>query len=133
MGLKAVSVIANVNFGVPVARTINFATAYQALVPTQPAVISINLNATASLTLGGGTTCTADVIIGPDNTVTGGSGFVIGKYRNSMTGSVIVGVGLNTDSSSQIQFLLPAGWYYAVRQTSGTVSIVSAFDQTVAP
>lgn len=35
-----------------------------------------------------------------------------------------------TSSTSTCTVAIPAGWYYAVRQTSGTVSIVSAYDQT---
>ncbi len=135
MGLKAVSVIVDVdvNWGVPNPVVVSLATAYQAQDPTRPAVININMNSVASLTLGGGTTNTADIVIGPTAAVASGTGTVIGKYRNTMTGAVIVGVGVNTDASSQIQFLLPIGWFYAVRQTSGTVTIISVFDQAVSP
>ncbi len=131
MGLKAVSIIVDVDFGIPGSRSLSFATAYQANIPERPAVININLTSTASLTLGGGTTNTADVIIGPTTSVASGTGTVIGTYRNTMTGVVIVGVGVNTESASQIQFLLPMGWYFAIRQTAGTVTIISTFDQAV--
>lgn len=135
MGLKAVSVIVDldVNWGVPQTIAPSFATAYQAQDPTRPAILNINLNSVAALTLGGGTTNTADIIIGTTPAVAAGTGTVIGKYRNTMSGTVVIGIGINTDASSQIQFLLPIGWYWAIRQTAGTVSIVSAFEQAVSP
>lgn len=133
MGLKAVSVVIDMDWGVPQSLTPSFATAYQAQDPTRPAIININLNSVAVLTLGGGTTNTADIVIGATAAVAGGTGTIIGKYRNTLTGTVIIGVGLNSDASSQIQFLLPIGWYWAIRLTAGTVSIVSTFEQAVSP
>lgn len=133
MGLKAVSVVIDVNWGVPAPVTVLLATAYQALDPTRPAVININMNSVAALTLGGGTTNTADILIGATSAVAAGTGTIIGKYRNTLTGTLVIGVAINSDASSQIQFLLPIGWFYAVRQTSGTVSIISTFDQSVSP
>lgn len=115
----------------PVALTL--ATAFQATDPTKAATISINLNSVASITLGGGTVNTADVLIGATNAVATGTGTIIGKYRNTLSGAVVVGVGINSDCISQIQFMLPIGWFYAVRQTAGTIVIVSAFDQSVVP
>lgn len=133
MGLKAVSVVVDMNWGVPQSLTPAFATAYQAQDPTRPAIVNLNLNSVAALTLGGGTTNTADIVIGPTAAVAAGTGTVIGKYRNTLTGTVIIGVGLNSDASSQIQFLLPIGWYWAVRLTAGAVTIVSTFEQAVSP
>lgn len=135
MALKAVSVVVDldVNWGVPTPLTPAFATAYQAQDPTRPAILNINLNSVASLTLGGGTTNTADIVIGPTAAVASGTGTVIGKYRNTLTGALVVGLAVNSDASSQIQFLLPIGWYWAVRQTSGTIVIVSTFEQAVSP
>lgn len=139
MSIKSVSAdwsqapVTPVVFGTPVPLTLSLATAYQASNPLKPSIININLNSVASITLGGGTVNTADVLIGATSAVASGTGTVIGRYRNTVSGAVVIGVGINTDSASQIQFLLPAGWYYAIRQTSGTVNITSAFEQSVAP
>ena len=115
--------------GNPTTITLSLATAYQSSDPAKSAVISLNINSTASLTLGGGTANTGQVVIGPTSAVASGTGTVIGVYRNTLSGTVVVGVGMNSDSASQIQFVLPIGWYYAVRQTAGTINITSAFEQ----
>lgn len=117
--------------GSPNALAPSLATAYQASDPTRAAVVTINLSSAAGLSLTSGETHTADVLIGSTNAVAGGTGTVAGKYNNSLTGVLGVGLGVNVASANPIVFTLPIGWYYAVRQTSGTVSIVSAFDQAI--
>lgn len=119
------------SFGPPVARTLALATAFQASDPAKPALVTINLTSVANLTLGAGTTNTADIVIGATAAVASGTGTVIGKYRNSLTGSLVVGLNINTDSGVQIVLPLPVGWFFAVRQTAGTVVITSAYDQVV--
>lgn len=109
------------------------ATAFQATDPSRSSIVTINLNSVASITLGGGTVNTADILMGATSAVAAGTGTVIGRYRNTLSGAVIVGVGINSDCISQIQFVMPMGWFYAVRQTAGTIVIVSAFDQTILP
>lgn len=134
MTIKSVSAATSVAFGIPITRTLALDTAYQASDALHPAVLSINLTSVASITLvGGGTINTADILIGATSAVASGTGTVIGKYRNTISGVVVLGVGINTDSASQIQFVLPIAWFFAVRQTAGTVVITSAFDQSVAP
>lgn len=119
--------------GAPTALVVVLATAYQASDPTKAAVVSLNLNSVAGLTLGGGTVNTADVVMGATAAVAGGTGTIIGRYRNTLTGALVIGLVVNSDSASQIQFVLPIGWFFAVRQTAGTVSITSAFDQSMLP
>jgi len=119
-----------VAFGTPVARTLSLATAYQASTPAKPALVTINLNSTATLSVSGGTTITGEVRIGPTNAVATGGGTAVGLYKNSLTGTLTATLNFNTDSYNTISFALPAGWFFAVRQTAGTtLSIVSAFDQ----
>jgi len=117
--------------GAPNALALSLATAYQATDPTKAALVTVNITSTASITLAVGTTNTADVLIGATNAVAGGTGSAIGKYRNSQTGALVVGANLNTDSTVQYTFFLPAGWFFAVRQTAGAVTIVNAFDQSI--
>lgn len=118
-------------FSVPNTRTLSLATAYQASDPTKPATVTLNLSSTASLSLAVGTTNTADILIGSTTAVATGTGTVIAKYSNSLTGTLVVGLALNTASASPIMFALPIGWYFAIRQTGGTVTITSAYDQAV--
>lgn len=118
-------------FGSPNALTVSLATAYQATTPAKPAVVTINVASTANFSIAGGTTNTADVLIGATNAVASGTGTVVGKYANSVTGTIAAGLNMNSQSTVQYILHLPAGWFFAVRQTGGTVSIVSAFDQAV--
>lgn len=115
----------------PTARSLLAATAYQALTNTKPAIITVNLSSSAGLTLTSGTTNTAQIVVGATNGVAGGSGTVVGKYSNSLTGTLVVGLALNTSSLSPVTFALPVGWYFAVRVLSGTVVIDSTFDQAL--
>ena len=118
----------------PTARTITAGTAYQASDKTKPALITINLTSSASLSISGGQTHTADVLIGSTAasvTGTNPSGMAIAKYSNSNTGAIAVGLALATIAGQSATIALPAGWYFAVRVTSGTVTITSAFDQAL--
>jgi hypothetical protein len=121
----------SVPIGAPAARTLSLATAYQAANPAKPALVTVNLTSNANISLSGGTTNTADVVIGATNAVASGTGTTIGKYTNSNTGALTVGLNISTVAANPTTFVLPAGWYFAVRQTAGTVSITSAFDQAV--
>ena len=117
--------------GAPNSRTVALATAYQATDNTKPAIVSVNLSSTASISLSGGATNTADIVIGSTNAVASGTGTVIGKYGNSNTGTLTVGLNLSTISAVGYSFALPAGWFFAIRQTGGTVTVTSAFDQSM--
>jgi hypothetical protein len=117
--------------GPPVTRTLSLGTAYRASNPSSAAVVSVNITSTASISLSGGTTNSADIVVGPTSGVSGGTGSVVGKYSNSNTGSLTLGLNLSTISAVPCVFDLPAGYYFAIRQTSGTVTITSAFDQTL--
>lgn len=117
--------------GSPNARTLSLATAYQATDNTKSAIVTVNITSTANFSLTGGTTNSADIVIGATTAVASGTGTVIGKYSNSVTGTIAVGLNMNSAAASPISFILPAGWYFAIRQTAGTVTITSAFDQAI--
>lgn len=124
--------VAGVNaIGSPNVRTLSLATAYRATDITKPAIVTINLSSTAGLTISGGTTNTADIVIGSTNAVATGTGTALGKYSNTLTGTLVIGLAVNSVGQTPITIPLPAGWYFAIRQTSGTVSITTAFDQAV--
>lgn len=120
-----------ISVAAPTSRSLSLATAYQATDNTKPSFVTINLTSTAAISLSGGATNAADIVIGSTNGVAVGTGTQIGKYTNSNTGSLTIGLNLSTISGVGYSFALPAGWYFAVRQTSGTVTITSAFDQAL--
>jgi hypothetical protein len=117
--------------GQPVSRSLSLATAYQATDPTKPAVVTINLTSSANFSLTGGTTNSADILVGTTSGVASGTGSVVAKYSNSVTGTIAVGLNMNSVAALPHVIHVPAGYYFAVRQTSGAVTITSAFDQTV--
>lgn len=131
-GVPGIQGPAGVNaFGTPNGRSLSLSTAYQSSDPTKPAIITVNITSVASLSLAVGQTNTADIVIGATTAVATGTGTVINKYRNSLTGTLIIGLAVTTDSGISATFALPIGWYFAVRQTGGTIAIASAYDQAV--
>lgn len=118
-------------FGTPTSRTLSLATAYLATTTTKPAMVTINLTSTANFSLVGGTTNTADILIGSTTGVATGTGTIMCKYGNSITGTIAVGLNMNSVAAYSCTLALPAGYYFAIRQTAGTVTITSAFDQAV--
>ena len=131
-GLTGATGPAGVNaFGAPTTRTVALGTAYQATTNTKPAIVTLNLTSIASLTLTAGTTPTANIVIGATTAVATGTGTIVGKYANGLTGALVVGLAINSTTTVPFSFALPTGWYFAVVQTAATVSIVSAFDQSV--
>lgn len=119
------------SIGSPNSRSLSVATAYQATDNTKPAFVNINLTSTASLSLSGGTTNTASVFISSSSTVNTTGGSAVCTHGNSNTGALTIGLALSTVSTTPCSFALPAGWYMAIRTASGTVTVVSAFDQPI--
>ena len=117
--------------GSPTSRAPSAATAYQATNPNAVAIVNLNLTSSAALSISGGTTNSADIVIGSTNAVASGTGTVIGKYSNSSTGTLTIGLNTATVAACPISFILPAGWYWAWRITSGSVTATSAFDQQI--
>lgn len=119
--------------GSPNVLSISLGNAFQATDPTKAALVTINMNSVASLSISGGTTITGEVRIGASSTGLGAgtSGTAVGAYKNSLTGTIVVGVAMNSESYNAVTIALPAGWFFAVRATAGTLVIVSAFDQSI--
>lgn len=117
--------------GAPNSRSLSLATAYQATNTAKPSTVAVNLTSTATISLSGGTTNTATVVIGSTNAVASGTGTTICNYANTNTGALTIGLNINTVAASTCTFALPIGWYFAVRQTAGTITITSAFDQQI--
>lgn len=117
--------------GTPNTRTIAFATAYQATNNAKPALIMVSLTSTSGLTLGGGTTASANIIIGATSAVASGTGTVLGSYSNGLTGALVVGLAINAIQTTPITIPLPTGYFFALIITAGTPAVVSAFDQSI--
>lgn len=118
--------------GTPNARTLSFNTAYQATDNTKPAIIEISLQANSSISLAGAVNNEGVIYLGSTTAVSSGTGSAVGVYKNNLGGTLIIGLNLSNQAASTYTFGLPAGYYFAVRQTSGTgLQIVSAFDQSL--
>lgn len=115
--------------GAPNTLSITPGTAYQATNNAKPAHVTINLTSTAQITLSGSTSIVAEVVIGSTNGVASGTGTVIGRHANTYSGAVVLGVSISETITEPISFVLPAGWYFAVRNITGTATVFSAYDQ----
>lgn len=115
--------------GSPNTLSVTAGTAYQATNNTKPAHVTVNLTSTASITLAGSTSVIAEVVIGSTSAVASGTGTVIGRHANTYSGAVVIGVSISETITAPIAFVLPAGWYFAVRNISGTATVFSAYDQ----
>lgn len=115
----------------PSSKALSIGSPAQCADTTKPCVITVNFNSTAALSLAGGTTITGEVRMGNSSTglCAGSSGTPIGAYKNSLTGTLVVGLAVNTESYNNITAIVPAGGWICPRQTAGTVAIVSAYEQ----
>lgn len=119
-------------FGLPTTRTLALATAYQATTTARPAQVTVTLQATSSISLSGASNNEGEIVIGTANTVATGTGTKIATYKNNLGGGLVVGLNLTSTQANTYSFSLPAGGFFAIRQTSGTgLTITSAFDQAV--
>ena len=117
---------------VPVARVITLATAYQATDTTKASFVTVNITATSSISLSGTSNNEGGVWIGSTNAVASGTGNQVGAYKNALGGTLVVGLTVTSAQTQPYSFMLPAGWFWAVRQTVGTgMSIVSTFEQAL--
>lgn len=118
------NIISDVN-----ARSIAFATAYQATNPAKPAFLKIIIDLTTTVGIGSPQANTVELIIGPTNAVAGGTGTVEDTYRSDLSVTLI---SLGFTGRQALQGILPVGYWWAVRRTAGTgISIISATDRTL--
>jgi|GEM_PF-5870019 len=117
--------------GNPNPRTLTVSTAYQASDPSRPAVVTINMAASAALNLTTGTNNLANILMGPTAAVATGSGTVVGQFSNSLTGTLVVGLGVNSGNVNTVVMNLPVGWYFAVIPIGGAVTMATVVDQSL--
>lgn len=116
--------------GAPTSRTLSLATAYQCTTTSNPCTWTITTN--CPITGFGTSSCAGEIRIGSNsNIASGASGTVIVPISRSFTGlSALLTFGNSNNDASSIT--LPAGWYLAVRQPSGSgLTVQSAFDQQI--
>lgn len=115
--------------GSPNSRTMALATAYQCTDNSKPCSFTVSVSCPYTLSLLAGATCGGEVRIGSANTVaSGASGTAIAPVQRSASG--ILGLATNDYETKTID--LPAGWYIAVRQTTGSgMTIPAAYDQSL--
>lgn len=122
-------------FAAPLTMTPVVGTAAQALDPTRPALLTINVMITQNLTLAGTLTDVMELRIGPDKAgvEAGTSGVALDEAGQSLTG-IAVSIGMGNSMRLPMKAFLPAGWWYAIRRVQGQASrqqITSAFQQAV--
>lgn len=117
-------------FGSPNVRTVSLATAYQATDPSKASVVTVTLQAQSAISLTGANNNEGTIVLGSTSAVASGTGTTIANYKNNLGGGLVVGLNLNIQTAQTYTIAMPAGWYFAVRQTTGTgLAVVSAFDQ----
>ncbi len=119
-------------FSHPTARSVSIATSYQSTAAGLPSSFFLNLTSTSTISLAGTTNNEGGVWMGPDASVASTGGTKVCDYKNSFGGSLVIGLTLSTSQSAQCVVMLPAGWYFAVRQTAGSgMTISTAFEQGI--
>lgn len=126
------------SIGAPAALTVTLgASAYQANNSAKDAVVVLNVGATSTQTLLSTTEASQkiEVVVGATSgAVTGATptGAKVGQFESTQSNTVVVGLTLNQKNAGTITFLLPAGYYFRVRQTAGSQGfLTSAFDQAI--
>lgn len=115
-------------YGPPVTRSLSLATAYQASDPTKPAVVTVMIDLSTSVSIGS-VTQTVELIMGSTSAVASGTGTLADSWANALTVTLI---SITMAGRQKLTCQLPVGWFFAVRRTVGTgMSISSAFDQSV--
>lgn len=116
--------------GTPTTRSLSLATAYQCTNTAQPCLFTITLQSQSSISLGGAVNNEGQIVLGSTNAVASGTGTALVTYKNNLGGTLVVGLNLSSQQANSYVVPVPAGWYLAVRQTSGSgLQVVSAFDQ----
>lgn len=117
--------------GMPNTRAISTGTAYQATDPSRAAMVEVSIASVASLSISGGATNAAAVYVSATNSVGSSGGIQVCSYNNANTGTLIVGINTNASQTSPCTFNLPVGAYFAVRVSSGSVTLPAASDQSI--
>lgn len=111
-------------------RTITAGVAFQATDTTKAATVNINLKSTISQNVAGSATVDAGVYVGGSGVGTSG-GTLVCEHINSQTLGLVVAFSLSqTLSTPCTGIVIAAGEYVAVRNITGSVTIVNANDRS---
>lgn len=128
----AIGPAGTISVGAPGPRTASLATAYQCLNTARSCIITVTLQALSAISITGASNNEGAITVGSTASVATGTGANIASYKNNLGGGLVVGLNLNSQQANTYTIVLPAGWYFAVRQTAGTgLQIVSVYDQQV--
>lgn len=121
-----------ISFSAASSRSISLATAYQCSVTTAPCVITVTLQSQSSISLSGASNNEGQITVGSTSGVSSGTGTNVATYKNNLGGGLVVGLSLNSQQANTYTVFIPAGYYFAIRQTSGSgLQVLSAFEQVV--
>lgn len=119
-------------FAAPTARTFALATAYQCLANTKPCLVTITLQSQSSISLSGAVNNEGQIVLGSTNAVASGTGSAVAHYKNNLGGALVVGLNLSSQQANTYTVAVPAGYFFAIRQVSGSgLQVVSSWDQQV--
>jgi hypothetical protein len=109
------------------------ATAFQAANNAKQAFITLILESTSTSTLLASTMSNeASIYIDSTNGVATTGGTKVGTYKNDVANTLALGLTTTQKIAQSISFVLPVGWYYAIRQTAGTgISVTDKCEATI--
>lgn len=118
--------------GNPSARTFALATGYQCTTPAKPCLFTITLQAQSAISLLGASNNEGQILIGSTSAVGSGTGTVTATYKNNLSGTLVVGLNLNSQQANTYSVFVPANQWAAVRQTAGSgLQVVSVLEQVL--
>lgn len=95
-------------------------------------MVTITLQSQSSISLSGTSNNEGAITLGTTNAVATGVGTNVATYKNNLGGGLVVGLSITSQQANTYTVAVPAGYFFAVRQTAGTgLQIVSAFEQAV--
>ena len=113
--------------GQPVSITVAFGTPQQAPDPTKPALVTVEVETSYTVTVAGNSTDEVELRVGPASAglAAGTSGARASSTRQSLTGIALV-VGLAQADRTPLTALIPAGGWFCMRRLAGTVTTINA-------
>lgn len=125
-GSVGVCPVTSTTTSAPTQRSVSLSTAYQCTDTARPCMVTATMTCPLTLSLLAGATCAGEFRIGSANNVATGGGTNIAPIQRNASG--ILGLSTNDYETNTVK--VPVGWFFAIRQTTGSgMSIISVFDQ----
>lgn len=116
--------------GTPNVRTMSAGTAIQATDPTKASTFNITLTSTISSSAVGTQSVDAGVYVGGSGVGSSG-GQIMCEHKNAQTLGLVIAFSLSQTITNTCEVDLPTGGYVAIRNITGTVTIVTAVDRSM--